>query len=804
MNNNNKNSNNNNTNPNDQDSINLNRNRYNNDSILDLNSYNQQQHQYLINSIISTLEAPEQFTNVSKFYSNDKNVAGEVQAYAKISGTNWTYYVKDLEITIGRNTSDHNGGPEVMPNHSNDNNSVNIDLGPAKVVSRKHAMIKFNMQLGGWELYLFGRNGAKINFKRVTVNNSPIQLASGTILDIGGTQMMFILPGQDSLILSSVVSHLLPQLSLLYDNSNSSSGKLLNDLIKNSDYYKQNTNNIQNVIKQNETYQNSISSNQVRTFKMYGNNPSSASSSISNPASFYSNSNSHNPSLSNGSSNSSNPLLMLSPDSSSNNTAQQHNQPSYPTSYSSTSNHNNQTFPSPIDFASDLSRDENRNVKPPHSYATMITQAILSTKEGIISLADIYKYISTNYAYYRFAKTGWQNSIRHNLSLNKAFEKVPRKPDEPGKGMKWRISESYTQDFMNKWNSGKVSKIRRGSSVARQLQLHMSKYSKLPSPNDPAVDQPSNYNHISSKKNTGSNNGYVYSNLNPSQQQYQQPNPTTRLQAQPTVDLQRHHQHSQNQSSSSSASSVPDGFPNTLLLPPQPATSVGSSHNPTNSALVSFNNASNPSITRTPQLPSLSNHISTNSTSSLLPPSTSTSNPNHPSFSVSMNHLSPSGSNLMQSPSKTFHVTPMEAYTPERGSTNHLRSPSQNTLSGGQSLGTLGNGILSNSKINNSINMLGNDKNLLSTSILNPPTSAKSSNDRSSPNVWNLLQFNSATNTPASSMKRRISSENEANDNENHNNDGKGDVSPSKAARQLPTKELILETDGAKISMVNE
>jgi hypothetical protein len=115
--------------------------------------------------------------------SEDTLVVPDSQAYAKLQGDNWSYYVKKLSVLVGRAEAEEEGGPV-----------IDIKLGTSKLISRVHGKIQFNHTNRSWEFQCLGRNGAKVNNHLITCTSPPVPLVSQTLIEIAGISFYFLLP----------------------------------------------------------------------------------------------------------------------------------------------------------------------------------------------------------------------------------------------------------------------------------------------------------------------------------------------------------------------------------------------------------------------------------------------------------------------------------------------------------------------------------------------------------------------------------------------------------------------------------
>ncbi|KAG0252905.1 Pre-rRNA-processing protein fhl1 [Mortierella polycephala] len=308
------------------------------DSLHQLDSHSSQTHMAISGAYTQgtniTYPQATNNTNAATTAANGEASSEPVQAYAKLEGDSFCYYIRTLQVTFGRKASS--------------SDQVDIHLGPTKAISRQHARLFYNFTTQRFEMTVFGKNGAFVNDQFVE-KGVTVPLENRTKIQIGEVSFSFLLPK----------------------------------------------------IETDDSAQDATQSQGSLQRTSGAGNGASGVSQQAHPA------------------------------SASSNTSVKREASSQP----------------PEQF--DSSDYSSRDTKPPFSYASLIAQAINSIPTRKLTLNGIYQHITQHYPYYQMAQNGWQNSIRHNLSLNKAFVKVPRSDSEPGKGAFWTIDQSCESQFAN-------------------------------------------------------------------------------------------------------------------------------------------------------------------------------------------------------------------------------------------------------------------------------------------------------------------------------------------------------------------
>ena len=127
--------------------------------------------------------------------------------------------------------------------------------------------------------------------------------------------------------------------------------------------------------------------------------------------------------------------------------------------------------------------------RPPFSYSALIAMAILSSPKKMASLLEIYKYVIQSFPYYKEENKKWKNSIRHNLSLNKCFQKVPRKTEPAAKGNYWIIDPASDRVLENgSFRSLSSKNRRRKTTPPRASPQQVGQRRELESDHDAEVE----------------------------------------------------------------------------------------------------------------------------------------------------------------------------------------------------------------------------------------------------------------------------------------------------------------------------
>ncbi|KAI7901577.1 uncharacterized protein BX663DRAFT_98125 [Cokeromyces recurvatus] len=118
--------------------------------------------------------------------------------YPRLAGSNWTSYLSQFSVILGRSGTVLNNDPNQDQRRPRKLKLVDIDLGNSKAISRRHCEIRYSARRDRWELYVYGRNGVKINHVIKRPGDKPSILKSSDLIEIDGTSFVFVLPNNDN------------------------------------------------------------------------------------------------------------------------------------------------------------------------------------------------------------------------------------------------------------------------------------------------------------------------------------------------------------------------------------------------------------------------------------------------------------------------------------------------------------------------------------------------------------------------------------------------------------------------------
>ena len=272
-----------------------------------------------------------------------------MSAFAKIAGRDWTYFIVDQVVNIGRPPDPIQRDASVAassPAPEKEVPEIQVDLGPSKIISRHHAEIFYDSERpkgGGWHVRVIGRNGVRVNNHLLKKDHTRL-LNCGDILEIAGTQMMFVTPTEEAIIDQSFIDRA----------QRMATGEDWMEPAKSEPARAPNT--------------GPASRGQALAPAPPGYVKGASSPGKGGKGQVFDSKQPMSPLYGRG-------MMMEST--------------------------------TEIDYSKDSAKD----LKPPFSYATMIAQAIFASDEEKLTLANIYSWIADRYAFYRHSNSGWQVSL---------------------------------------------------------------------------------------------------------------------------------------------------------------------------------------------------------------------------------------------------------------------------------------------------------------------------------------------------------------------------------------------------------